>query len=296
MANTCLVTRLQGVVTGDNLIKFGTLRLDITKDFLTSSATTASFRIRFTDVPSGETPTIKIDVPFNLNDTDYAAGATASLTPNTSSGVYNVITIQRNDIPVNGACAYITHKYNLTHLMTVNTTTIGKLSASEISYLPKINSLNGIAVDGNIGDIDNISLSAVTFVSPMSQGSAADYKYPEKITRIMSWFVNFPIEVPDLLDYVNLTNLILTVNPGWVADTTDLIQLFSTLTKLNTGDWRNSGVTCNADTLAAGLQAAGVVSRTINITLYGRQWDGGTGTSSVQKTFTFDENGDYVIS
>jgi hypothetical protein len=167
----------------------------------------------------------------------------------------------------------------------------------ELSYLSSIVNPNGIAIEGgSVAEMDCPNMERITYLKDVT-GDLSDYPYPAKIKTINIAMTSFAVVADDLMDFENLTTFTCYTNGNVVLDTSDMVSLFSTLTKLNTMDARNSAnnITCDANTFAAGLKTAGVISRTISITLYSSQW-GGSGTAIINKTFTFDAQGDYVIS
>lgn len=293
MPNTCLVTRLQGVVTGSNLVKFGTLKLPVTRKYLTISDNYTSVLVRYKGLTNGEIPTATMDIPFRVNEVDYAAGEVAELNP--ASSAVNNIEFKISDVPSEDTYAYISHKYNIYTLGRSGVTPNCYLSAKEFSYLTALELAQAIAVEGgSISEMDCPNLTRLPFLKEID-GYLADYPYPTKPTYIPCSQCSFGIVKNDLLGFTNLTNFSCFANTNVVLSNSDMIAVFSTLTHLDTMDARNTGVECDAESFAAGLKAAGVVSRTITINLYARQW-GGTGTTAVTKTFTFDAQGDYVIS
>ena len=293
MSNTCLVTKLQGTVTGDNLLKFGTLKLLISRKYLTLSDEYTRLQIRYTGLAVGDTPKAKLNIPFKFNDTDYEAGSEVTLTP-TGTG-YNDIYIKISDIPTDGTYAYISDKYNIRNLGGYGVRICCIMSAKEISYLSSIDFLGALAIEGgSIADLDCPTLRNIVYPKEVT-GTLADYPYPENITNISIQGTTFAVVKNDLMDFENLASFTCYGSNNVVLNTSDMISLFSTLASLNSMDARNTGVSCDADTFAEGLKSAGVVSRAITITMTAAQW-GGTGTASTAKTFTFDAQGDYVIS
>ena len=293
MSDTCLVTKLQGTVTGNNLVKFGTLKLLISRKYLTLSDEYTRLQIRYTGVTSGDAPTFKLNIPFMFNNVEYDAGSEVTLTP-TGIG-YNDIYIKISNIPADGTYAYISNKYNIRNIGGYGVRICCIMSAKEISYLSSIDFLGALAIEGgSIADLDCPTLRNIVYPKDVT-GTLADYPYPENITNISTQGTTFAVVKNDLMGFENLTSFTCYGSTNVVLNTSDMISLFSTLASFNTMDARNTGVSCDADTLAEGLKSAGVVSREITITLSAVQW-GGTGTISTTKVFTFDENGDYVIS
>jgi hypothetical protein len=297
MANTCLVTKLQGTVSGDNLIKFGTLKLLISRKYLTLSDSYTTLNIRYRNVASGVTPTAKFDIDTVFNEVEYPAGTEIQLNPAYGS-TSNQVKFKISDIPADGCYAYITNKYNLDTLGGVSNYNCNCLmSALELSYLSQIDTAVGIAIEGgSIAEMDCPNMTKTGCLKQLS-GSLADYPYPTKIKNLTILTTSgVTVVANDLLGFTNLESFP-SVNATNVSmDTAGMISVFSTLTKFNTFDTRGSGVTCDADTFALGLKNAGVVSRTIVITMQSKQWAGGSGTSQVKKTFVFDANGDYTIT
>lgn len=295
MANTCLVTKLQGTVSGDNLIKFGTLKLLVSRKYLTLSDNTVRLDVRYTGLTDGDTTTFKIGIPFTFNGVDYPANTTVNLR-STYGSDSNMIYIKISDIPADGTYAYISHKYNIHTFGGTGINSIDCIiSPMELSYLSSVVSPNGVAIEGgSVAEMDCPNMERITFLKEVT-GKLSDYPYPTKIKTINISQTNFAVVADDLMDFENLTTFICYANDNVELDTSDMISVFSTLTKLNTMDARNSSISCDANSFAEGLKTAGVVSRTIEITLMASQW-GGSGTASTKKTFTFDAQGDYVIS
>lgn len=294
MSNTCLVTKLQGTVSGDNLIKFGTLKLLVSRKYLSLSDNTIRLDIRYTGLTDGDTTTFKIGIPFTFNEVDYAANTTVNLRSTFGSNS-NMIYIKISDIPADGTYAYISHKYNIHTLGGSGTNIDCIMSPTELSYLSSIVSPNAIAIEGgSVAEMDCPNMEKITFLKDVT-GDLSDYPYPAKIKTINIAMTSFAVVADDLMDFENLTTFTCYNNDNVELDTSDMVSLFSTLTKLNSMDARNNSISCDANSFALGLKTAGVVSRTIEITLKASQW-GGSGTASTKKTFTFDAQGDYVIS
>ena len=297
MANTCLVTKLQGTVAGDNLIKFGTLKLLISRKYLTLSDSYTNLLIKFTGLPAAATPTIKLDIEAKYNNVIYPAGTEIVLNP-VYGATANQVSFKISDIPAAGCYAYITDKYNIQTLganSNYNPNCI--MSPRELSYLNYITIATGMTIEGgDIAEMDCPYLEKTGNLRNLT-GSLADYPHPTKlksVTAIMG--SDLSVVANDLLGLINLEMFPSVNADNFVLNTTDMISVFSTLTKFNTFDTRGSGVTCDAEAFALGLKNAGVVSRTIVITMQSKQWAGGSGTSQVKKTFVFDANGDYTIT
>lgn len=294
MSNTCLVTKLQGTVSGNNLIKFGTLKLLVSRKYLSLSDNTIRLDIRYTGLTDGDTTTFKIGIPFTFNEVDYAANTTVNLRSTFGSNS-NMIYIKISDIPADGTYAYISNKYNIHTLGGSGTNIDCIMSPMELSYLSSIVNPNAIAIEGgSVAEMDCPTMERITFLKDVT-GDLSDYPYPAKIKTINIAMTSFAVVADDLMDFENLTTFTCYNNDNVVLNTSDMVSLFSTLTKLNSMDARNNSISCDANSFALGLKTAGVVSRTIEITLKASQW-GGSGTASTKKTFTFDAQGDYVIS
>ena len=296
MANTCLVTKLQGTITGDNLIKFGTLKLLISRKYLTLSDNYVNINIRYTGLTDSDTPTAKFSIPTVFNEEDYEAGEEIALRP-TYGSVSNQIKFKISDIPADGTYAYITHKYNIHTLGGSGVNIDCIMTPMELSYLTSIVNPVAIAIEGgSVAEMDCPNMERITYLKNVT-GKLSDYPYPEKIKNITISMTSFPVVYADIENFTNLTSISCYGDANVVLNTSNMISLFSIASDLNSMDARSTAnnVTCDANTFAAGLKTAGVVSRTISITLYSSQW-GDTGSTAVSKTFTFDANGDYVIS